>query len=233
MDRIERKELKHDKFIEQVGHTLEYAVEHKQQLLRWGLALLVLLVLATGFYFYQRSQAAKRQEALAKALEIQNAAVGKADPGQLSYPNQAEKEKALQKAWDDMVRDFGDSREGLIARLHRAALYASQGKFAEAERDLQHVIDKGDRLLSSQAKFALAQAYAAQKKYAQAETLLRDLMKNPTILVSKEQAQIALAQVLAKANPQEARKLLEPLRSERAAISRNALTLLAELPPAK
>jgi DNA-directed RNA polymerase subunit F len=51
--------------------------------------------------------------------------------------------------------------------------------------------------------------------------------------VSKEQAQIALAQVLAKANPQEARKLLEPLRSERAAISRNALTLLAELPPAK
>ena len=52
---------------------------------------------------------------------------------------------------------------------------------------------------------------------AEAEKLLRSLIDDPTILVSKEQATIALAKVVAKKNPAEARKLLEPLRAASAA----------------
>ena len=32
MDRAHRHDLKHDRFVEQVGHTVEYAAEHKQPL---------------------------------------------------------------------------------------------------------------------------------------------------------------------------------------------------------
>ncbi len=66
-------------------------------------------------------------------------------------------------------------------------------------------------------------------RQADAEKLLRSLIDDPTILVSKEQATIALAKVLAKKNPAEARKLLEPLRAERGPVSRAALTALGEM----
>ena len=68
------------------------------------------------------------------------------------------------------------------------------------------------------------------QKPADAEKLLRDLVKNPTTLVSKEEASIELAAVLSKTNPTEARKVLEPLRIGRSAVSRAAVTMLGNLP---
>jgi hypothetical protein len=58
-------------------------------------------------------------------------------------------------------------------------------------------------------------------------------MDDPTVLVSKEEATITLARLLAKSNPVEARKLLEPLRAERGPVSRAAITLLGEIPAAR
>ena len=47
--------------------------------------------------------------------------------------------------------------------------------------------------------------------------------------VSKDEAQIALARVIGKTDPDKARKMLENLRTERAAISKAAMTALGEL----
>ena len=72
---------------------------------------------------------------------------------------------------------------------------------------------------------ALAQVYASQGKPADAEKLLRELIASPTPTVTKEQATIVLGQLLASSKPDEARKLLEPLRtSTRSAVSRAAIT---------
>jgi hypothetical protein len=64
----------------------------------------------------------------------------------------------------------------------------------------------------------------------QAEKVLRFLMDNPTPLVSKEQATLELARVIAKNRPNEAKRLLEPLRTSRvSAVSQAAITLYGEL----
>jgi DNA-directed RNA polymerase subunit F len=68
-----------------------------------------------------------------------------------------------------------------------------------------------------------------QGNTGEAEKILRDLMAHPTIMVSKEQATIELARTLSRTKPDEARKLLEPLRTERSAVSRMALTAYAEI----
>ena len=74
------------------------------------------------------------------------------------------------------------------------------------------------------AKMALAQVYASENKPADAEKVLRELIGNPTTTVSREQATIVLAQLLAGSKPDEARKLLDPLRtSTRNAVSRAAI----------
>jgi DNA-directed RNA polymerase subunit F len=50
--------------------------------------------------------------------------------------------------------------------------------------------------------------------------------------VTKEQASIELAKMLAKTQPEEARKLVEPLSKEpRSGIARHAMAVLASLPP--
>jgi hypothetical protein len=56
-------------------------------------------------------------------------------------------------------------------------------------------------------------------------------MDHPTIYISKEQATISLAHFIARKNPVEARKLLEPLRSQQGAIGQSAIQVLGELPP--
>jgi prepilin-type processing-associated H-X9-DG protein len=79
------------------------------------------------------------------------------------------------------------------------------------------------------AKLSLAQVYFLDGHVSQAEALLRALIAHPTLFVSKEQATLALASGLAKTNPGEARKLVEPLRTSRSAVSAAALELYGEL----
>ena len=93
------------------------------------------------------------------------------------------------------------------------------------------VIDNGNANYAALAKIALAQVYASQNKISDARKLIQSVIDHPAATVSKEAATIALAHLLAPTDPGAARKLLEPLRgSERAAVSRQAITALSELP---
>ena len=104
---------------------------------------------------------------------------------------------------------------------------------AEAEKEWQMVVDSGSKEYASLARFSLAQIYAKQGKTAQAEQHLRYLADNPTTLFSKENAQIELAKLIAPTKPDEAKKILEPLRqlSTRNAVSRWAITAFGETKP--
>jgi TolA-binding protein len=222
--------LKHDKFVEQVGHSVEYAAEHKSQFAKYGAAVLGVLVLGLGWYFYSNSQAAARQQALREAMRIQEAQIG---PGGneyvVSFATQAEKDTALAKAFTDVATKYSGSDEGAIAQYFLGISAADQGKLPEAEKHLKAAVDAADEVYASQAKLSLAQVYEATGRVPDAEKLLRSMISDPTILVSKEQATVALARTIAKTNPAEARKLLEPLRQERGPVSRAALSALGEI----
>jgi tetratricopeptide (TPR) repeat protein len=230
VDRAHRRELKHDKFVEQVGHSVEYAAEHKSQFAKYGAAALGVLVLALAWYFYSNGQAAARQQALREAMRIQEAQIG---PGGnefvVSFPTQAEKDAALVKAFTDVATKYSGSDEGAIAQYFLGIAAADQGKLPEAEKYLKAAVDAADEVYASQAKLSLAQVYEATGRVPEAEKLLRSMINDPTILVSKEQATVALARTIAKTNPAEARKLLEPLRQERGPVSRAALSALGEI----
>jgi predicted negative regulator of RcsB-dependent stress response len=119
----------------------------------------------------------------------------------------------------------------LIAQYYLASQAADKGDLPQAEKRFRLVADSGERDYAALANLALAQIYQSEGKVADAEKLVRSVMDHPTALVSKEQATITLARLVAPSNPQEARKLLEPLRaSSRSAVSRAALTALSDLP---
>ena len=60
---------------------------------------------------------------------------------------------------------------------------------------------------------------------------MQSVIDHPNALISKDQATIVLAEIVAPKDPAKARKLLEPLRaSDRSAVSKAALTELSQLP---
>jgi hypothetical protein len=110
---------------------------------------------------------------------------------------------------------------------------ADQGNIAEARKYLTEAVKDGGKEYGSLAKLALAGIAKSEGKTAEAEALLKELIDSPSTLVGKEQATIELASLIAATKPEEARKLLEPLRTENSSAGRTAITMLADLSKGK
>ncbi len=230
MDRLTRKELKTDKFALEVGHTVEYVGEHKKQVVLYAGIAVAVLVIAFVVYWYRGRQHDERQAALYQAMRVQDAAVGQSGTDfVVTFPTQEAKNKAVAEAMSSVVSKYPGSEEAAIAQHYLGVNAADQGKLDEAEKAWKQAAESGRKPYSSLSQFSLAELYESQGKRGEAEKLLRAIIDNPTILVTKEQATIALARLIAKTNPAEARKLLEPLRTERSAVSRAAISALSEL----
>ena len=232
MARITRKELKTDKFALEVEQTVDFFEEHRNEVLRYGGIAVVVVLLIVGFFIYRSRQSGAREQALGTAILTQEAPVAATPPpgAALSFPTQEEKDKAALKAFADVATRYSGSTEGLIAQNYLGSIAADQGRLADAEKQYKAVADSGNQDLASLAKLSLADIYLVQGKNKDSEALLRDLLAHPTTLVSKEQVSFKLARQIAKTNPAEARKLVDPLRtSSDSTVSQEAISLSAEL----
>jgi predicted negative regulator of RcsB-dependent stress response len=231
--RLTRKELKSDKFALEVQHSVEYVTQHRQQLIRWGGIGIAAVILIVAFFVYRTHERGIRQEALRQAMAVQNSTVGQStgNPNIITFPTEADREKATIQAFSDIANKYSGTEEGTLAQYFWGTNLADEGKYQEAQQHLQKVLDYGNDNFSSMAKLALAQVDASQGKLADGEKLIQSVIDHPTTLVSKDEATLALGQLLAPTDPQRARKLMEPLRSSpRGAISRAAITAISELP---
>jgi predicted negative regulator of RcsB-dependent stress response len=229
-DRITRKDLRTDKFAVAVEHNVEYVAEHRAQVIRYALIGLAVLLLGAAIYFYRGHQRDVRQEKLADAIHIQETNVQPGvQPGPLSFPTDEAKRAAATKAFSALSTEFSGSREGLVAQYYLASIAADAGKLDEARKRYQSVADSGDKDYASLARLSLAGVDFSENRNADGEKRLRDLMANPTVLVSKEQAIISLAHHYATTNPAEARKLLEPLTTTPSSASQAAVQLLGDM----
>ena len=230
MDRLTRKELKSDRFALEVQHSIQVVTDHRQQLTRWGTVAGVVAILVVGVVIYRNHQHTVRQEALHAAQQLQNASIGpQQNEFSVSFPTQAERDKAVNKSFTELAAKYSGTDEGLIGEFFLGTNAADQGKLPEAEKRLKLVADAGIAY-SALAKVSLAQVYAAEGKLPDAEKLLQSLIDHPTPLVSKEAATIVLAELIQAKDPQRARKLLEPLRSSpRSSVSRVAISALSDM----
>jgi tetratricopeptide (TPR) repeat protein len=233
--KLTRKELKTDKFAEEVTHSLAFLSGHRRQAILYGAGGLVLVLLIAGIFFYRRNAAQDRQAALTAALRISSASIGTPsgpDDVRVMFPTQAAKEEAERKAFQELSAKYPSSNEAAVAEYQIGVLDANAGNLDAAAKHFQAAITYGDTEYSAIAKLSLAQVYVGQGKTGEVETLLRDLIAHPTLLVSKEQATLMLAKAISDSKPEEARNLLEPLEKDtRTTISQNAAELLAALPP--
>jgi predicted negative regulator of RcsB-dependent stress response len=225
VDRQTRKDLKTDKFAEDVFDVFGWASAHKTEVVRYGSALIALVLIVVGVMYYNRSQTAAREEALAKALRVEDATTGSTiEPTSMHFDTEADKTKAKLQAFTELSAKYSGTQEGAIADMYLASYAVDSGNQDEAERRYKRAVDDGPKPYASLARIALSQIYVSEGKLADAEKVLRDAIANPSATVSKEQAQLALGELLSNSNPAEAHKLLDPLRtSARGTISRAAI----------
>ena len=236
MDRLTRKELKQDKFAQEVGHTVEFLGEHRRQFVLYSAIALVVVVIAAGAFYFNKHQHDTRQRELTAALDLMSAPVGagaEAPAGRTAFPTAEAKNKAVVKAFSDVAANAAGSDEGVIARYFVGALAANEARYDDAVKNLNEAAASGRTEYSSLAKLTLADVYTIQGKTAEAETLLRALIDKPTLMVPKDEATLSLARVLAPTKPDEARKLLDPLKSVPGAVGRAAATVLSDMSAAK
>lgn len=232
MARITRKELKTDKFALEVGHTVDFFEEHRTEIVRYGAAALAVAAVVVLIFVYRSHQHSARQQALAKAIAVQEAPVGQGSPGTpLTFPTQEAKDKEAIKVFSELAARYSGTDEGYIAEYYLGCIATDQGKLGEADKRFSSVADSAGKKYASLAKLALGQLYFAEGKPGPGEQTLRSLMDNPTVFVSKDQAAIMLARMLAPTKPAEARKLLDPLRAKPGAVSQTAIQAYADLPP--
>ena len=229
--RITRKELKTDKFAVEVEHTVDFVTQHRSQLVLYGSIAVAVAVISVGAYFYMRQQHMVREQALADAIQIQESAVGQQNPNApVSFPTEDAKRAAATKAFTEIATKYSGTNEAAIAKYYMGASMAEQGKLPDAQRLFQEAAESGDKNYASLARFSLAQVYVSENRLADAEKIFRDLIANPTGLVSKDQATIELAKTIAPTKPAEAKKLLDPLRAQTGPVSQAALGALSDQP---
>jgi predicted negative regulator of RcsB-dependent stress response len=231
VDKLTRKELKSDKFALEVQHSVEFVSQHRQQMIQWVVGAVAVVVIVIGIFWYRSYQHNARQEALHAALLIQNSTVG---PSQseyvVSFPTTQARETAVVKAWRDLATKYSGTEEGDIAEFFLGTNAADLGNLPEAAKHLQAAIDSGNGPYASEAKLALAQIYAGEGKLNDGVQLIQSVIDHPTVVVSKDAAILALADLIKTSDPQRARKLVEPLRtSTRSAVSKAAITLDSSL----
>ena len=232
---LTRKELKTDKFVLEFEHGVELFSEYRQQIIRYGSIALVLIVVIVAINTYRNYTHRLRQDALQSAMEVQNSTVGaQATEFTVSFPTAAERDKAVKKAFGDVAAKYPGTDEGAIAEYFLGTNAADAGNLSEAEKHFKTVADSGRGPYVSVAKMSLAQIYGSEGKLADGEKLLQSVIDHPTVLVSKDEATIALGQLIQSSDPDRARKLLEPLRtSTRPNVSKAAIDAVAQLPPPK
>lgn len=229
MDKVLRKELKTDEVAVATEHGLEYVVDHKKDITRYGIGAAAVLIVAAGAWWFWQSGVETRRNELSQLLAIKEATIGtEAAQGAVKFfPTEAERDKAFQAGIDKMLAQHGGSEEAAVAMYYRGVTQGDKGDLAGARKSFEAAAGSSSDY-ASLAKYALAGLHSAEGRAADAEKLYRELIARPTPLVSSDQATIDLARLLKGTRPEEARKLVEPLRGARGALARTAVTLLSE-----
>ena len=160
MDRQHRRELKHDRFVDEIGVLSGRARENQRVLA--GIAILALLIAVAGYgiYFYRSNRERRAQDILATAIEtIESPLVSPAQPNpEAKFKTDDEKNKAAEKQFNDVKSNFGGTDAADVADVYLARIDAARGDTAGARKLLQAFIQEHPgHVLARTARYSLYQ----------------------------------------------------------------------------
>ncbi|HEY8181647.1 MAG TPA: tetratricopeptide repeat protein [Thermoanaerobaculia bacterium] len=190
MRREHRRELKHDKFVDEMGSLSSRASENRRFLLLITVGVVAAALLAYGIYFYRNNREQQAQEALATAIDTIDSpllnAPGSQQPQQpgAKYKTEAERNAAAEKQFKDLESKYSGTDAADVGNLYVARLDAGRGDVAGARKLLNAFIEEHPKhVLVGSARFSLYQIRIESGEAAQvASELQNEVNKSDPVL---------------------------------------------------
>lgn len=198
MRREHRRELKHDRFVEEIG-SLSSKARENQRLIVVGAVALVLVALAVyGVMAWRSSHEQKAQDALSAAIDTVDSPL-LAQPGAQPVPGakfktEAERSAAAEKQFKDVTSNYSGTDAADIAGLYLARFQASRGDTNGARQLLQKFIaEHPQHVLVGSARFSLYQLRIENGEAAQVANELQTEIAKPTPVLPPDTLLVLLA----------------------------------------
>lgn len=220
MAHIQRRELKHDEFVDSLDEALLYVEDHSRSLLVLLLAVVLGGGALGGFYWYSRRQEDRANAALSSALLTFEAQVQEGLPplpgqgAERTFSSEHDKYQAAEKEFAAVRRDFPRTRAALLAKHYQALCQFQLGESEAAVTALSELGRAPNPEVAALARLHLAGFYENLGRRAEAEKIYRQLAEHPTTTVPRSMALLALANLQTQANPAEARMLYSQIQAE-------------------
>lgn len=219
MDQQTRHALKQDKFVSTTTHSIEWASENRQSVIKVGalVAAVVILAVAGALVYHSRSQAAA--SAFGNAMQTYQTPLAQPNqpppPGIKTFNSSAERAKAANAQFLAIADKYGMTPSGENALYFAGLTYEDAGQNRPAEDTLKKVSGLWDSGLAALGKFALAQLYHNTGRDPQAIDLYNQLSAKPTDTVPYGLSQLTLADLYtAEGKPEEAKKIYASLKDK-------------------
>lgn len=187
MDREHRRELKHDKFVDEIGALSQRAKANQRLLMMIGGAAVLIAIIVYGIFFWRSGRETRAQEALAVAIETAEASVGEQPPQGATGPHfktEAERDTASERQFKDVQAKYSGTDAADVAGLYLARMAVAKGDVKKARAMLEEFVsDHGDNILVGGARFSLYQLRIENGEAAQVSKELEEEMtkSNPVL----------------------------------------------------
>jgi predicted negative regulator of RcsB-dependent stress response len=162
MDRQHRYNLKHDKFVDEVGAWSSRARDNQRLLMTIAGGAVLLAAIVFGVYFYRSTKENNAQQALAEAIDTIEAPVDQ--PGQPApktgphFKTNDERNAAAEKLFKDVQSKYSGTNASDLAELFLARIAVSRGDNANGRKMIESFIDNHKKsILVGGARYSLYQ----------------------------------------------------------------------------
>jgi len=183
--RLSRKEIKRDEFMESLGGAFEYVRGHSRNLIGAALAVLAALVLVAIYFGYSERREQRADESLSQALRVSQAtldpvAANPADPESPTFADAGARSQRAQELFEAVKNDFGGSDAAKIAAAYLGQIAAQTGDVESARAYWQDFVAKSpDHLLALEVRVNLMALDRATGRGDELVTELRAMLSGP------------------------------------------------------
>lgn len=223
MDRQHRRDLKHDKFVDEIGTLSVKARQNQRLLLMLAIGVVAVAVIAYGISFYRANREDKAQDALAIAIETLDSPLIPAtpQPGQPTPPNakfhtEAERTAAAEKQFKDVESQYSGSDASDVAGLYLGRIAVGRGDYKTARTYLEKFVSSQPKnVLASSARYSLYQLRIENGEAAQVASELSQEVKKEETVLPKDALLVLLAHAYdAQGNPDKTKEAYRQITTE-------------------
>ncbi|HEX8172812.1 MAG TPA: tetratricopeptide repeat protein [Thermoanaerobaculia bacterium] len=160
MDRQQRHNLRHDKFVDEIGHLSTRARANQRVLAMIAGAAVLIAAIVYGIYFYRTTRERTAQEALAAAIDTVDAPIDQ--PGQPPkatgphFKTADERTAAAERLFRDVQAKYSGTDASDVAGIYIARIAVTKGDTATARKNLEQFVgEHKDHLLVGAARYSL------------------------------------------------------------------------------